>query len=173
MACDNTFVFLLVEKCIDSFCGFCFEIYADSIQELERGSFFMKLMRNPHINLEYNLSPEIILDICSQEDDTLVFYILDNETKIEVFSKNNEATNLVLVEHNINPTDVYLITTNTTGNLFEIFYKVKDSWYLCTSKGEIKEKRKVEDLKDSDKFCVTRDGYLVLISRDLNVQLFD
>jgi hypothetical protein len=175
VACDNTFVFLLVEKCIDSFCGFCFEIYADSIQEIERGSFFMKLMKNPHINIECNLSPEVVLDICSQEDDTLVFYILDNETKIEVFSKNNNATNLIIVDHNINPSDVFLITAITTQgeNLFEIFYKLNDTWYLCSSKGEVKLKRKIDGLKDSDKFCVTRDGYLILMTRELDVQLFD
>jgi hypothetical protein len=169
VSCDNNFVFLLVEKCIDTFCGFCFEIYTDSIQEIERGSFkFMKL-RDPSINMDYNMSPETRLEIYSQDDDTFVFYI-DEQTKIEVFSKDKYMTSLIELKHKINPSDAFIFTNER--NLIQVFYKFQDTWYLVDKTGDIVKFRKYDCLKNTDKFCVTRDGNLVLCSKELNIQLF-
>ena len=169
VSCDNNFVFLLVEKCIDSFCGYCFEIYTDSIQEIERGSFrFMKL-RDPSINMDYNISPETRLEIYSRDDDTFVFYI-DEQTKIEVFSKDKYMTSLIELKHNINPSDAFIFTNER--NSIQVFYKFQDTWYLVDKTGTIVKSRKDDGLKNTDKFCVTRDGYLILSSKELNIQLF-
>ena len=76
VSCDDIYIFLLVQKSIDSYCSFCFEIYTDSIQEIERGSFKFMISRlhGPSINEKYNLSSRTQLEICSNEKDTFVFY---------------------------------------------------------------------------------------------------
>ena len=169
VSCDNSFVFMLVEKCINSFCGYCFEIYTDSIQEIECGSFkFMKL-HDPNINMDYNLSPGTRLEIYSQDDDTFVFYI-DGQTIIEVFSKDKYMTDLIELKHNITPEDAFIFTTDRS--IIQVLYKSKDTWYLVDKIGSIAKFRKYDGLKNSDKFCVTRDGSLVIITKELNIQIF-
>ena len=169
VSCDNSFVFMLIEKCTNSFCGYCFEIYTDSIQEIECGSFkFMKL-HDPNINMDYNLSPGTRLEIYSQDDDTFVFYI-DGQTIIEVFSKDKYMTDLIELKHNITPEDAFIFTTDR--NIIQVLYKSNDTWYLVDKIGSIVKFRKYDGLKNSDKFCVTKDGSLVIITKELNIQIF-
>ena len=128
----------------------------------------MKL-RDPSINMDYNISPETRLEIYSRDDDTFVFYI-DEQTKIEVFSKDKYMTSLIELKHNINPSDAFIFTNER--NSIQVFYKFQDTWYLVDKTGTIVKSRKDDGLKNTDKFCVTRDGYLILSSKELNIQLF-
>ena len=115
--------------------------------------------------------PETRLDIYSQDDDTFVFYI-DETTKIEVFKKDKYKTSMIELKHSIYPSDVYIITTNLSGNGLQIFYKFDKTWYLVEKNGITVKKQQCDSLKNSDKFCITKDGSLVLVTKELNIQLY-
>jgi hypothetical protein len=79
-------------------------------------------------------------------------------------------TSLIELKHKINPSDAFIFTNER--NLIQVFYKFQDTWYLVDKTGAIVKFRKYDCLKNTDKFCVTRDGNLVLCSKELNIQLF-
>jgi hypothetical protein len=169
VSCDDNYVYLLIKKLACTVCGYCLEIQSDSIQEIERRSFkFMKL-HAPNINDLYNNWPDTELELYSQGENTFVFYINDH-TKIEIFSKEKLFTGIIQLRHNVVPSDVYIISSNV--DLIQIFYKYNNTWFLVDKSGQVIKRRICDGLKDTDKFCLTNEGTLVVISKELNVQLF-
>jgi hypothetical protein len=169
LSCDDNYIYLLIKKSISSLCGYCFEIYSHSIQEIERDSFHTKELDDPSINAKYKFSLETELELHSQDNHTFVFYMNDH-TKIEIFSKNKPVSGIIEVRHKVGPADTYIIFSN--DNRIQVFYKFNNAWYLVCQNGQIIKKREFDNFNVTDKFCVTRDGSLVVISKDLNIKLY-
>jgi hypothetical protein len=173
LSCNHKYIYLLIKKSICSFCGYCFEIHSDSIQEIERGTFNFRNLGEPNINTKHNISSETELELYSQDEDTFVFYINDS-TKIARFCKDKPDFGIIEVRHKIASSDtyIYLLNDHESNEQFRIFFKSNNAWYLVDKNGEVIKTRQCDNLNETDKFCLTTDGSLVIVSRDLNVKLY-